>query len=174
MAKNKKENKNYLWIVGIVIIIVVISYFYQLPRKQPQTTNLSTTKPNEATTHTSKLLKISINVSKEFKIEDGGVSINLTSNEGKVSIIRNGTQFINLESYLDEFDRKRSLIVVNKKEANLEGIQASSRIIKFPQQNVTQKSYYIYKDYSVYIISTQSEALFDDLDQIAQSFRYSP
>ena len=58
--------------------------------------------------------------------------------------------------------------ITNKRYLNINNLESVSGFIG------EEKIYFIYVDYTVYLISSKTGALFSDLDQIAQSFRYTP
>src|SRR3989338_6411931 len=75
---------------------------------------------------------------------------------------------------LKVFQSKRRIEISGTTMLIINGLNSLSRIIKFSEEGIIQKSYYIYVNNSVYILSTKSESLYLALDQIAQSFRYTP
>lgn len=125
-------------------------------------------------TYSSKVMKFAIDVPYQFRVEDTDVKLTLSVDTGQISIVRNGTNYDNLSDYLAEFDTRRNLTSSEINKISIDGKEAISRLVTFPEEGVRQKSYYIYADSWVYVLSTSSEALFSDLDQIAQSFRYTP
>ena len=168
--------------VAIVLGVALYSQFQSVPKSSeptptPQTAQaVSTSSPEPENTKTfqSKNLHFSIQVSPNFQIKDDDTSVDLVSSDGQISIVRNGTNFNDLNSYISNFDSKRKLVSSNIKKVTINGFEALSRIVKFTEEGVEQKSYYIYINNNVYILSTTSESLYDDLDQIANSFQYTP
>jgi len=98
--------------------------------------------------------------------------------ENIISVIRNYDPIGNgsLGEYLDYADSKNEIKSTSgKKELVINGYQAASR--NEVRGGINKKAYYIYVsdvDKIVYVFSTKSESLYSDLDQIAQSFRYTP
>ncbi len=178
MAKNTKVNKNYLWILGIVIIIGVVAV-YQLPRKQSQTTDNSsvTTKPNETKTYTSKLLKISIDIPESYSVEEkfGTITLRRIDDKKEITISRSGTNSGALEGYLAELDYRNNINIIQKEPVYISGVSGIKAVIKHPNStNPDTKTYFFYKNYNIYDVSTNTTDLYSDLDQIARSFRYAP
>jgi hypothetical protein len=101
-------------------------------------------------------------------------NVSIVTTEGEIRIVRNRTNFTNLEDYITDFDAKRHLIVSDLSRVSIGGYDALSRIVEFPDEKMIRKVYYIFVDYTVYIFATSSQTLYDDLDQIAQSFQYIP
>ena len=174
--KNTKIKTNH----GLIIIIVFIFLFgiviYLLGNTNktyvPQTSTVINTR--DVKTYSSKSMKFSIDVPDRFHVSDAVDKLTLLDNNKEINIIRNGTDYENISDYIANFDARRNLIASETKTISIGGNEAVSRMVEFLDQNVKQKSYYIYVDNWVYILSTSSESLFPVLDQIAQSFRYTP
>lgn len=154
----------------IVLILVFLSQ--HTPPQLPAKTTPSSLQNNQTTTYYSKSKKFTINVPNYFKITDEDMEITLEKGDSTISVTKNGTNFDNLSDYIKYFDSKRTVISSNTVFLTINGNKAISRIVEFPVQNTTQKSYYIYVDNSVFILSTSSPSLYRDLDSIARSFHY--
>ncbi|OGD85850.1 hypothetical protein A3B51_03265 [Candidatus Curtissbacteria bacterium RIFCSPLOWO2_01_FULL_41_18] len=175
---------NILILVGLgaAVIILAVLVIGGLSNKTPvQPTNppkASTYLPSptsqELKVFQSKSLKFEVKIPIQFQVDDNVVSVVLNSSEGQITIGRNGTNFDNLQDYLKGFDSKRRIEISGTTMLIINGLNSLSRIIKFSEEGIIQKSYYIYVNNSVYILSTKSESLYLALDQIAQSFRYTP
>lgn len=172
-------------ILPIIIITVVLvgGYFgyrqiNQTVKKESTPTTIVTPSPNstvqEFKTYQSKSMQFSIQIPTIFKIEDDMTSISLTSSTGAITITRNGTNFEDLDDYIKDFDFKRKLVSSSTQKIIIGGLESLVRIVKFPDEEIQQKSYYMYNENNVYILSTNSQSLYPTLDQIAQSFRYTP
>ena len=175
----KKNSKISLTLIIIILISFIILVYYitrQVNNYQPVSYDQPTPAKTQASNqiYKSKNLKFTINVPSNFQTEDTGIVVTLFKNKEKIDIIRNGTNYSNLEDYIRYFDSKRTLNSYEIRKLIINGNEARSRVITFPQEKVTQKSYYIYINNSVYILSTRSQSLYSDLDQIAQSFCYEP
>lgn len=164
----------------IGIIVILVAYFIVGNRQEfklgqlysPSSTPAATSQ--ETKSYQSKNLKFEIKAPSEFEFSDNLALVELKDNSGSIAVSRNGTNFSNLKDYLANFDSKRQLTASNTKELNINGLVSISRVVRFLPENKEQKSYYIYANNFVYIISTADTALYDELDQIAQSFRYIP
>lgn len=124
---------------------------------------------------TSVYLKFNLKIPNNFTGVDEPSRIALATQEGSVYIIRNGTQYKDLDTYLSNFDKNTKLNVIKDEKLLINGYQARLRV--FDDTDVAQskeKIYFIFIDNFVYKLSTTYESLFDDLDQVAQSFRYIP
>lgn len=169
-----KQRGNIL-IILIVITAVILGFaFYN----QSKTANPpSSSQPTTAQTKTfqSKTLKFSITLDSNFAIKDTGITVVLTKDEDDIKISRNGTPFNSLTEYLKDFDSTRSLKVEQENRLNINNLDATSRIEYFATgARDSHKIYFILIPDAVYSISTNSESLYNDLDQIAKSFRYTP
>ncbi|MBI2011973.1 hypothetical protein HYS91_04350 [Candidatus Daviesbacteria bacterium] len=171
-------------IIGIIFLFGLLSVYSKqnlLNKKEDsQTLNGSTSSSlnNSTQKHdlfSSSNLKLQLDVPPEFNMKEETSRLILTSPDGKIYVNRNGTQFNDLVSYLDNFDKVTKLEVLEKKEIKINKYQSSVRIYKSTDVSPTgEKIYFIYSDNFVYKLSTSSKELYDDLDQIAKSFKYTP
>lgn len=172
--KNKAKKNNsfqFLLIVltGLLIIFLIVVYFNNSYNQSQITNNSSATK-----TYESENLKFGIKVPRSFSVKSSNTGVDLVRLEGSIEIVRNGTNFDNLSDYISTFDARRNIVASEVKKISIDGRDVISRIVDLPEENIKKRSYYIYVDYSVYILSTSSSALFGELDKIAQSFKYTP
>lgn len=128
---------------------------------------------NESRVYESEYLKFTLNLPIAYQVADETSRITLNSKKGKLTIVRNGTQFNSINEYLNDFDLKRNLEIIKDQNLKINGYDSRSRELLFSDQNIKQKSIYIYVDSWVYVLSTSSEELYDELDQIAKSFKYT-
>jgi len=177
MKINKTLRKNLIILIVAALAVGVILFL-----KGDKTSLPSQSRPN-ATIDTrertkifqSKLLKLNIAVPTAFNVKDEGIRLLISNPDGMIILSRNGTQFNLLDDYIKDFDIKHKTQVLNEKMLTINSHPSFSRIIKYPGSTpVGDKIYFIYVGDAVYHISTSSPTLFDDLDQIAQSFRYTP
>ena len=89
---------------------------------------------------------------------------------------KNNSNYSNLVDYLKWFDgTRKGLQVNNEKNIEIGGYEGILRIENFSLGLVNQqKIYYLLVNGVIYTLSTSSPLLYPDLDQIAQSFRYTP
>ena len=170
---NKKIKKGssftFLLIVfgGLLSILFIAVYFSKASNNSyNQTAN--TYNSNETKIYESKNLKISMEVPPSSEIVENLGSLIIKSEGGKISIGQNGTNFNNLNDYIVNSRNNLQSRLLNRKELIINGLEAVSGDID------NEKLYLIYTDYNVYHISTTSPELFGDLDEIAQSFKYTP
>ncbi len=125
-------------------------------------------------TFQSKTMKFTISVPPNFDIKSTDITVSIKSKGEEIQIVSNGTQFSNVDSYLSDFDKKRNSIIKSGANLFIDHNNAVKRIETPKSANQEELVYYIFVEPSVYILSTSSPALYSDLDQIAQSFRYTP
>lgn len=171
--KKQPKNKNNLAIL-ITVIVLVVAFVTVNKQNQSSTPPQTQVETNQIKTVYSKSLKFSIDVLSSSSITDAQTYLNITTNGKTIDIVRNGTNFSSLQTYLEDFDKKKIIIITNNESSIINNYQTVSRIETNPNNELVQKVYYIYVDNWVYSLSTSSEVLFGDLDQIAQSFRYTP
>ncbi len=174
MKKIKKQNNQFfrLGVVGGILFLSVVGYFVAMS-KSSNTSN-SAIMQKETKTYQSKNMHFSIQINSDFQTKDSDSSVYLISSNRQIAIVRNGTNFNDLDSYISNFDSKRKLVSTNSTKLTIDGYEGLSRIVRFTEESMEQKSYYIYVNNYVYILSTFSPILYSDLDKIAQSFRYTP
>lgn len=179
-----KQMSNILIILAIIVVLIAAGVLYfafkptSIPNnspasssKQPQATSKSSSK--EIKTYQSKKIKFSISFYRNFKIEENFNEVILNSNNGNVLIGRNGTNFPTIAGYVDDLSQKNHLKISQRTSLRIDGKDAVSGIISHAD-GIQEKTYFIYADNWVYTLSTSSEALYNDLDQIAESFKYTP
>ena len=179
MKKNKSPNKTLIILVVLALTFVIILILAL------RTNNNTTTPPSQTNTSDdgkqmkqfqSKDLKFVVIVPQDFTIKSSTTGVDLIKNGASIEIVRNGTQFLTLSEYLNNFDNRRDIEIKTSENINISGhktlIRNEKRIIGKEIKNI--KAYYIWIDGIIYIISTSSPSLFSALDQIAQSFRYTP
>jgi len=161
--------------ITIIILFTGIIFFNNTSKIKQQVITPNT---NEivSPTPTSKYFKaqylgFSIKAPFNYKVEDGMTSVLVSSGSKKIIIARNGTGFPNLEDYLSAFDNRNKWNIIEEKKVPISDYQVIMRVFyRTSDSLVKEKIYFIYKDYVVFVISTDSEELFTDLDNIAQSF----
>lgn len=160
---NKVKSNKSLFLAAIIVVLIVFGVLISQSRSEK-------TKAFQS----SEVMDFSISVPADFEVSErfGSVTVD-ADKKGKIAINRNGTQFKDLGSYIANFDSMRKLTSSDTKKFTVDGHDTLARTVKFPDQNYSQRSYYLYIDNVVYIFSTSSEELYDELDQIAKSFKYT-
>lgn len=180
MKKNikSKNTKQTAYIFIFLFLLILFFYLISILSNKPTSyqPKLTTTyNPQQPREYRSKNLKFAITVPSDFQIEERFTIVNLVNAEGEISIDRIGTNFDDLEGYLQNLVAKNKVLIINKNSYQIGSLNAISSIIRHPiSKRPDEKVYFIYEDNWVYSLSTSSPALFPDLDKIAQSFRYTP
>ncbi len=181
MTKIKKQGiltiPIIITIVAILAIVVAAAYKVRSGSiGSPTASPIESPNTQEFKIFQSKNLKFSIEVPVAFTIKETVAQVELNKGNLTISISKNSTNFLNIREYVNNFDLKRSgLVIQNESAEKINNLDSLNRIEKFSVGPIEQqKIYYIYIDSKVYSLSTSSPALYPDLDQIAWSFRYTP
>lgn len=117
-------------------------------------------------------MKLTISYPSHYQAKERFNRLTFEDNQDRINININGTNFDSLQGFLNDLDEKNKVSIKSYSNLTIDDYRAIAR------QEIIGKSipkiYYIYVDYSVYTLSTSSPALYDDLDQIAKSFKYAP
>jgi len=132
--------------------------------------SISTTTPvlNRDETYSSNHLGIQLTIPAEFTIKNTGISLVLSKDKNTIVIGRSGSFFDNLDMHIDSLIKKNHLTL---SQIDYDPIQSYESIAGYIN---AEKIYFIYVDSLVFSFSTSSPELYDDLDQIVQSFKYIP
>lgn len=175
-----KEKGNILIILIMLAILaagVLLYYKTKLPKlsiSQPSQ-KISTNSTEKIKTYRSENLKFILQIPDQWQVVEGRAFIDLISTDGKINISKIATNFEDLKGYTSNFDSKRKLDIKEEENLIISDYPVLKRIEILEGGSILQqKVYYILIDNLVYSLSTTSEALFDDLDQIAKTFRYIP
>lgn len=180
-----KNQGSILVLVALIIVLLGGAFIYlksnltytakpsQNYSQSPQPTQkTSTSSPTQSKNYISKGMSLNIEVPSNFEIQDQSIRILLNSSSGQVVITRSGTQFDDLNSYLADLDSKNHVQIISQQDLNIDSYPTKKRRITI--QSGSENVYEILVNSRIYTFSTSSEALYDDLDQIAHSFRYTP
>lgn len=179
MKKNIHNKSFYITgTIAITLSLIIMTLLYTLPKiqhKSPLRTpliNRPAVVEQSSFVYQSQSLNFSITVPEKYLIEEKQTYISLRSGVQQISIGRSGTNFNTIEDHLAELANKNKLTLNNRKSISINDLPAL--VTEIYSNNRREKVYFIYRDYVVYNISTDSPILFNDLDRIAQSFRYTP
>lgn len=173
-----KQKGNVIIILVIIVILVagiILSFKSKSPLTQSSPQPTATSTSVQTKNFQSKSLKFSIDIPPNLEVEERITNVIFKQATMELKIARNGTNFEELDDFLKDLATKNKMTISNKESLNINGLTAVKGTVKFPGGPTTgELTYYIKTDFAVYIISTANQPLFDDLDQIAQSFRYTP
>ncbi len=174
----KKKRKNRLRILGIIFALSIIVLFitsYIANSLPKQITNYQAQFPVNDRWYHSSILKFSILVPAEYAIDDKQITVMLHNKKGDIIVSRVGTNFDSIETFLNDFQIKNKLEILSKyklKINELDTLKTSIKYIGGPKNG--EITYYLYKNFAIYSLSTSVPTLFSDLDTIAHSFQYIP
>lgn len=169
-TKKKNGKKNLFILIGVIIV----GLFLLLQVQVRKSSNLEdyNSKKVEAS-FTSRLLKFKVNYYKEFEVVEKYNDVIFLRDEGKIDVSVVGTNFDNLDDYIEDLEIKNNFSLSNKDEKKMTNGHVSGEIVV--KNGNSEYVHFIYPEgsWSVYILSTTSPELYDDLDQIAESFEYT-
>lgn len=156
-------------IIAIIISLIVITRLNSVKSPLISKDQLSSDSTKKTRIfRSSSAMKFSAEIPNKFNIKERFGSVILTTDNGEILIGQNGTNFDNLKDFINNHPHNLALKLKNQQDLAVNGLEGMSGYID------DTKNYFIYADYTVYFLSTSSEELYADLDQIAQSFRYTP
>lgn len=172
----KKEKFHYsamvVVLLGLIIFFGLLSYSFLYLDKD----KYNIVKPSqESNIYVSELNGFSIDLTglEYEKIEDNYNLAKIITKEGEIIITVNGTNFSTIHDYIDTFDSRRNIKVLSSEEVTINGKDNLIREVSFPDLEIQEKTYNTLLNHTVYTLSTDSPELYDELDQIANSFEYT-
>lgn len=169
-GKVKKNNSfRFLLIVfaGLLAIFLIAVYFNKISNNS-YNQSLINNSSSETKIYKSKDLGFSIEVPFNSEIVENLGSLIIKLEDGNILIGQNATNFNNLTDYILNSRNNLQSRMLDRRDLTINGLEAVLGSVD------NEKLYLIYTDYNVYHIYTTSQTLFDDLDKIAQSFKYTP
>jgi hypothetical protein len=141
-------------------------------RSNLQTQNQQSNAPKLKTFRSGKI-NMSVQLPEDYLIEEKFTHVEFKKGNNSIALDRNAHTFSSLKEYLADVDEKDKLEFTR--------VIYEFTVSDFPavvrdelRGGVKVRMYYIFTPDWVYIFSTDSESLYPDLDQIVQSFRYTP
>lgn len=180
-----KQSGNILIISVIIITAFLFSSVVYYSLKSTNKSNKysinapiqpETTRSSQETTKifSSKNLKISFVVPLNSSVEEKFTTVIIKIDSHNIKVSRSGTNFDTLDDYLKDLGAKNNFSLLDKKTSDISEFQSISGRIERSIEPLQEKIYFIYADGWIFTFSTSFESLYDDLDQIAQSFKYTP
>lgn len=163
-----KRNRTILTltIVTITFIVGIVIFFVRINRNI--SLKILNNSEMQIKTYQSKVMKFTINLPNGFEVNENLGSVTINASTGSMYIDRNGTNFDTIDMYIKDLHQKNKVNFTNSQALKIDGSSAVKGFID------NKKIYFIYTQYTVYVLSTKESSLYSDLDQIAQSFRYIP
>lgn len=161
-----------LSIIVLIAISVALGTFYFKSLNKPTQSSVQPSPLNTNRIYTSKAMKFSIEVPSNYSIQEKFATVTIVTQGKIIHIDTNGTNFTDLDQYLESLSRNNKLIFLNLEKLSINKLSAVKTTIQQPRE---EKIYFIHTpDWTVYSISTTSLDLYNEIDQIAQSFKYIP
>ncbi|HLC94129.1 MAG TPA: hypothetical protein VJH96_01000 [Patescibacteria group bacterium] len=159
----KKKQEKILFFVFIILVIIIISLFFLLYSPQSNTYSFND-------------FKFTLNIPTSYQIEEQFTSVILKNPKGEIIIDKINTNYENIQDYLTNLEKKNKIVITNQKTLVINNINSLIAFIEHPISRLPREKAYFYypTNWTIYSLSTSSEVLFDDLDRIARSFRYTP
>src|SRR3989344_6308603 len=168
MAKRQKKRTISIAILVLGVITGIILWYIQIkPAIAP--INVAKRSSNALNSqgikdYRSKNLKFLIRIHKEFQVEEKFTRIVLSNSIGEIVISRNGTNFDNLENYLQDLHQKNRVEFIDKETFIVNGLNSvSGKIKSLNASRQFELIYFVYVDNWVHVFSTSSDTLFSDL-----------
>ncbi len=170
-------SRRAILVIIVILAALIVAYIaYQKALLQKQTSNVfapEATSSQELRTFQSKNFEFNIMLPPNTTANEEAGRVIIVSKLGKVYIDRNGTNFSGLNEYLADLDKNNKAAIENQEQKFKSNYQTKVRLIKY-QSGEVQKSVVIFTNNWVYNFYTNDLILYSALDQIAQSFRYTP
>lgn len=161
-----KQKSNVLFLVIVIAALAIGAViYYKSSSSQPESTKSA---EQTKTFQSSSVMKFTIELPINYKANEKFGSVTINTDTRQILIGQNGTNFNNLQDYIKNSRNNLDTRLTNRKNLKINGLDATFGFIG------EERIYLIYAENTVYSISTKSSSLFDDLDQIAQTFRYTP
>jgi len=170
MAKKKVKKQlpqGVVW--GLVVLVVVFLVLFFRGSLKFSSDSPTATK----TFKSSEVMDFEVEVPSGFSVEEKIIRVILTFEGNSIYLDKSSTNFDDLDSYIADLDSIDRVEVIEEKTTSINSLKAVRREVVLGTGE-KRLVYDIYAEGLIYTIFTDSPALYDDLDQIAKSFRYAP
>ena len=167
----KIKNRFLLLLSSFVLISVLVFVGIQKGKDYSQITPQEYSIGNSdkrPRNYKSEKLRFTIGVPNDYVLEEKLTVVSLDNDGKKITISRNGTNFNNLESYIKSLEKLNNITIGDLNFIKINDLNAAIGSIR------DDRIYFFYTDSQVFSLSANDKEIFSDLDQIAQSFRYTP
>lgn len=172
MKSKSNKNNASLFIVVIILAVAVLGVYFTNFYQQTVKNTSPTQQNRQPKTYTSNFLKFTINIPEKYIVQEKDADVALKW-QGEIDIGRTGTNFSSVGEYVSDLEIKNHMTVLTKRIQTINSNSSISGFINYFDGR-REKIYFVYANNWIFRISTSSETLYDDLDQIAQSFKYTP
>lgn len=172
----KPAHRGDITLIAIIVIVLTVGGLLFLKDNSTQTKNAqnlpsqSTDSAKPKTFKSSSVMKFSIELSNDFTATEGAGSVTVSAKKGEILILQNGTNFGSIDDYISNSRNDIGNRIKKKEKFNTLNLEVITGLLD------NERIYFIMPEnsYTIYILSTKNEELFQILDQIARSFRYTP
>lgn len=172
----------------VVILLIVVSLLflglYFFGKKSERTnsklnSNASPSKINidkdggQRRTYVSSNLDFKVQIPANFTTKEGLTYVDFSLDKSMIGTARTANSYDNLDKFLvfmDEKNDQTNVPLIKKIDTSSYPIVVREEI----RSGTVYRMYYVFTGQWVYTFSTSSENLYDDLDQIVQTFQYTP
>lgn len=162
----KKVHLSFIW-TTVIIFIGVFLIFYKI---SPGSSDYIASLP-----YSSQLLRFQITIPADFQVNEQYTNLSLSRNNEEIIITRTASQFTHLEDYISSLESKNNIKINTLQKLEIDGLNSIKGSIMYTSpENLPEQVFFIFGNGRVYTLSTSSQNLYDELDQIAHSFHYTP
>ncbi len=166
----KKSSTLVFILLAAAGIIVAAGTYYTFQKNSSEPT--PTTAKSLKTFKSSETMDFTIELPVEYEVEERFGSATINTKNGSIKVGLYGTNYDNLRDHMLNLNELNKYDVIDSNFLEISGHESLVQQIKWLSGIL--KEYVIYIEGNVYSFSTEQPELYDDLDQIARSFRYTP
>ncbi|MCL4390237.1 MAG: hypothetical protein M1484_02810 [Patescibacteria group bacterium] len=165
--------KNIALLIVIIFALGLGAFYLSRQQATPSPAAPATTNQQPTKTFQSKSLKFSVDIPQGFTAKENFTQLAISSSQGEILITRFGTNFSDVNAYIDDLFAKNKTQTLNKKTLQIDGLQWQSRVISYPGGPASgEYNYYVYVGNAVFDFSTSSPSLYPVLDQMVRTFKF--
>ncbi len=162
----KKSSTLVFILLAVAGIIVAAGAYYTFQKNSSEPT--PTTAQGLKTFKSSETMDFTIEVPVEYEVEEWFEVLLIDAPDGELQISQNGTNYDNLDEHIAALEELNRVSYTKEEDLIIDGSPAQRGTLE------NERIYFIFSEDRVYALSTEQPELYDDLDQIARSFRYTP
>jgi hypothetical protein len=150
--------------VLFVVSLLLAGYFFNTKKFPFRTTYPSTT--SALREYVSDDMNFVVGIPRDSEVEELSNTLSIKSTAGTIWITREGTNYETFDEFWQGIKRANSTFEEKR------SVEGEWEIVSYKTGN--EKAYIFFSKGKYFTLSTESSNLFDTLDQIAKSFRYTP
>ncbi|MBI2009663.1 MAG: hypothetical protein HYS86_00655 [Candidatus Chisholmbacteria bacterium] len=165
MARKKGNIFSQYW-VAVIVGVVLLAFLAW--RQVGSSETIPTSNSSIKTFRSNQVMDFAIEVPSVFEITEKSSRVSFSGSKGAIYIDQVFTELNDLDTYILNSKNNLETRLEDREEVSINNLEAVSGFIG------DRKEYLIYANGRVYFIFTDSPDLYNDLDQMARSFRYTP